>query len=286
MACTRRCNKSLVSRTGVITIKLLKITNREHEELDRFFEETDRIELDQVAPQVVKGETDVKVGEKFVEDYDACFAEIPSKNAVFGRVLLEITEEKNVKANQYSTAFYIMAKKNYLYYILHQKDIPAPKTAVIASDKSSRNIGKELETPVLARKLEELEETERKKLETEEEIYGFAEGSEYEEDVLILQEFNEGDKYRCLVIGDQVISLKDSSEDWKIDEDSLKYSNLSDTQKEIIQQTARKIGTSFAEVYLRGEQVYDLNPNPDIELYEQNAGRNVYEAVAEILKED
>ncbi len=270
----------------MITIKLLKITDKEHEELDEFFEETDRIELDQVAPQVVDGETDVKVGEKSIEEYDACFAEIPSKNAVFGRVMLEMIEEKNVRPSQYSTAFYIMAKKNYLYYILHEKDIPAPKTATIATEKAARNIEKELETPVIARKLEELEETERKKLETEEEIYGFAEGSEYEEDILILQEYSEKEKYKCLIIGEQVISLKDSSEGWKIQEDNLKYSNLSDTQKEIVKQTAKKIGTSFTEIHLRGEQVYDINPNPDIELFEQNAGRNVYEAVAEILKEE
>jgi len=143
-----------------------------------------------------------------------------------------------------------------------------------------------LETPVIARNLEELEETEIKKLETEKEIYGFAEGSEYEEDVLIFQEYNDEDKYKCLIIGEQVISLKDSSEDWKIDEDNLKYSNLSDTQKEIVKQTARKIGTSFAEIHLRGEKVYDINPNPDIDLFEQNAGKNVYEAVADILKEE
>lgn len=270
----------------MITIKLLKITDREHEELDEFFEETDRIELDQVAPQVVAGETNVKVGEKYIEEYDACFVEIPPKNAVFGRVMLEMIEEKNVNANQFSTAFYIMAKKNYLYYILHDENIPAPKTAAIATEKAARNIEKELDTPVIARKLEELEETERKKLETEEEIYGFAEGSEYEEDVLLFQEYNDDDKYKCLVIGEQVISLKDSSEGWKIDEDNLKYSNLSDTQKEIVKQTARKIGISFAEIHLRGEQVYDLNPNPNIELFEQTAGRNVYEAVAEILKEE
>jgi len=270
----------------VITIKLLKITDREHEELDQFFEETDQLELDQVAPQVVKGETDVIVGEKSIEEYDACFAEIPPKNAVFGRVLLEMIEEKKVKANQYSTAFFIMAKKNYLYYILHQKDMPAPKTAVIASEKASRNIEKELETPVIGRKLEELEETEQKKLETEDEIYGFAEGSEYEEDILILQEYDNKEKYRCLVIGDQVISLKDSSEGWKINEDNLKYSNLSDTQKKIVKDTARKIGTSFTEIHLRGEKVFDIKPNPDIELFEQNAGKNVYEAVADILKEE
>lgn len=270
----------------MIKIKLLKITDKDHEELDEFFEETDKVELDQVAPEVVGGETDIKVGDNSIEDYDACYVEMPAKNAVFGRVMLEMIEEKNVTANQFSTAFYIMAKKNYLYYILHEKEIPAPKTAVIATEKATRNIEKELEMPVIARKLEDLEETERKSLETKEEVYGFAEGSEYEEDVLIYQEYSEEDKHKCMVIGDQIISLKDSSEGWKIDEDNLKYSNLSDTQKEIIKQTTKKIGTSFAEITLRGDKVYDINPNPDIELFEQNAGRNVYEAVADMLKEE
>ena len=195
-------------------------------------------------------------------------------------------EEKNVNVTHASTSFFIAAKKNYLYYVLHERDIPAPKTAVIATEKASRNIEDQIEGPVIARKLEELEETERKKLDTAEEIHGFAEGSEYEEDILLFHEYSDEEKHRCLVIGDQVISLKDSSEGWRIDEDSLKYSNLSDTQQEVVANTIKEIGISFAEICLRGQKIYDINPTPNLELYEQNAGKNVYEAVAELLKED
>lgn len=249
------------------------------------FDETERMELDQVAPQVVDGKTDIKIGENSIQDYDACFVEVPVKNAVFGRVLLEMIEEKNISVNQPSTAFFIMAKKNYLYHVLHQKGIPGPRTAVMATEKAARNIEKEIQAPLIARKIEGLKQVESKKLEETGEIHGFAEGSEYEEDILIFQEYSDAEKFKCLVIGDQVISLKDSSDSWKIQDDSLKYSNLSDDQEEIVRQTAEKIGTSFAEVCLRGQEIYDMNPNPDVELYEQNAGKDVYEAVAKMLKE-
>lgn len=234
----------------------------------------------------MNGEADVKIGEKTAEDYGAVFAEIPPKNAVFGRVLLEMLQEKGVSLNFSSTAFFIMGKKNYLYYILHQKDIPAPKTVSVATEKAARNIEKELKGPLIARRLENLEETEKKKLETVEQIQGFAEGSEYDEDIVLFHEYDDGDKYRCLVAGDQIISARDSSEGWKFQEDNMKYSNLSDSQEEIVKKTAEAIGTPTAEVFLRGEKVFDVNPNPDLELFSDIAGTKVYESVAEALKNE
>ncbi|MFB6145383.1 MAG: RimK family alpha-L-glutamate ligase [Candidatus Nanohaloarchaea archaeon] len=270
----------------MITIRLLKITDDEHEEFDEFFDETEQIALDQVAPQVVDGVGDVMVGDKSISEYDAVFAEIPEKNAVFGRVLLEMIGDQNVAVNYPSTAFFIMAKKNYLYYVLHEKEIPSPKTASVATEKAARNIHNYLKGPLIARRLEDLEETEAKKLDSVEDITGFAEGSEYEEDIMLFHEFNSGDRYRCLVVGDQIVSLKDDSEGWKFTDDSLNYSNISDTQEGIVREAASKIGTDYAEVLLRGEQVFDINPNPDLRMYTEIGGKNAHEAVASVLKEE
>ncbi len=177
-----------------------------------------------------------------------------------------------------------MSKKNYLYYVLHQKNVPAPKTVVIASEKAARNIEKNLELPILAKKIEEMEQTEENKLETQEEIGNFVDGVEYEEDVIVLHEYIEGDKYKCLVIEDEVISLKDDSDGWKFDENSLKYSNPSENKIEIVKKAARNIGAPIAEVVLRGEKVYDVNPNPDLEMYTNQAGKDMYETAAKALK--
>lgn len=266
--------------------RLLKITDREYEELDELFDEVKEVAIDEVAPEVIDGQQDVKISGESVEEYDAAYIEIPPKNAVFGRVALEMIREKGVKTNHTSTGFFIASKKNYLYYVLHEKNIPAPKTVVIATDKASRNIEKELRGPLIARRLENLEESEAKKLGTVQEISEFAEGSEYEEDILLFHEYNKGDKYRCLVAGDQIISLKDRSEGWKFEEDSLSYSNISDEQREVVNKTKKALGTPVVEVKLRGNEVYDLEPNPDLELFTDVSGKNAFESAAEALKRD
>lgn len=270
----------------MIKIKLLKITEEDHEEFDEFFDETEQVDLDQVAPEVVDGVGNVMVGDKPISEYDAVFADIPEKNAVFGRVLLEMIQDQNVAVNYPSTAFFIMAKKNYLYYVLHEKDIPAPKTVSVATEKAARNTQNYLKGPLIARRLEDLEETEAKKLDTVEEIQGFAEGSEYEEDILLFHEFNKGDKYRCLVVGDRIVSVKDDSEGWKFTKDNLNYSNISDTQEEIVRSATKKIGTRYAEILLRGEEVFDINPNPDLKMFTDVGGKNAHEEVADVLKEE
>ncbi|MFT4868811.1 MAG: glutathione synthase/RimK-type ligase-like ATP-grasp enzyme [Colwellia polaris] len=266
-------------------IKLVRVTDSEEHKIDQFFDEVEHIDVEKVAPEIVQGKKDLKLGDKSITEYDALYAELPEKNAVFGRVMLEMVEEANVAVNYPSTAFFIMAKKNYLYYVLHEQDIPAPKTMVVASEKAGRNIERELQPPLVGRNIEDYEETETKKLEDSEDIQGFIEGVEYEEDVLLFHELEEGDKYYCLVAGDQIISVKEGSEDWDFTRDNLKYSNISDTQKEIVRKTVNKIGTDIAEILLVGENVYDVNPNPDLEMYQDVSGKSSFEAVAETIKE-
>lgn len=266
-------------------MKLARVTDTEEHEIDRFFDEVDHIEIEKVAPEIIKGKKDLKLGEKSISEYDALYVELPESNAVFGRVMLEMVEESDVAVNYPSTAFFIMAKKNYLYYILHEQEIPAPKTVVVASEKAGRNIERQIEPPVIGRHIEDYEETETKKLEDDEDIQGFIEGVEYEEDILLFHEIREGDKYRCLVAGDQIISVKEGDDSWEFTEDNLKYSNISDTQKEIVQKTVDKIGTEIAEILLVGETVYDVNPNPDLEMYRDVSGKSSFEAVAETIKQ-
>lgn len=244
------------------------------------------MEVADASPEVIDGEKRVKVGNSFVERYDAVYAEIPATNSSFGRVLLETIEEKGISVNNPSTAYFTSSKKNYLYYVLKERGIPSPDTVSVATEKAARNIQKHLELPMIGRRLEDLEITEEQLLEDREEIEGFYEGVDYAEDVLLFQEFSEEDMYRCLVIGDDIISLREDSDSWKFTGEKLKYSNLSDDQKERVRKAKDALGIKVAEVFLRGDKIYDIRPNPDLDLYSDNAGKNVFSEIAEELKED
>lgn len=265
--------------------KLLTITDKEHPEFERIFDETENVDLEEVAPEVIDGRADVKVSGGTVEQYDAAFVDIPAQNSVFGRVLIETMEEKNIKTNHTSLGYYITAKKNYLYHVLHERNIDAPKTAVIASVKAARNIENEIELPVIARKFDEMMETDKKKLETEQDINDFTEGFEYENTLIILQEYSEGSKYQCLVTEDDVISLVDDTEGWKMEEDSLKYSNLPKNLREKVKDALKSIGTPMAEVIIRDGEIVDMNPNPDLEMYTDKSGKNAFKAVSKVLED-
>lgn len=270
----------------MINIRLLTISTKEIEEFDEFFDEVKKADVSEVSPEVIKGERKVSIGEEFVEEYDAVFTSLPPQNAVFGRVLLETIEEKEIPVNNYSTAYFTSAKKNYLYYVLSKRGIPCPETVSVASEKAARNIGDHLDFPVVGRRLEELKETEKRKLESEDEVQSFSEGTEYEEDVILFQELNPETKYRCLVIQDEIISLKEPSNSWKFKAENLKYSNISDTQTEIIENACRSIGLKVAEILIRGEEIYDINPNPDLDMYSEKAGKNIHSEVSELLKNE
>ena len=265
-------------------MKLLAITDEEPP-LGEFFEKGDTVRLDQVAPQVRNQTPGVKVEGEPVEKYDAVFSEIEPKNLVFGRVLLEMLEEKGLKTDISSTAFFTASKKNYLYYVLKQKNVEAPKTVSIASEKAIRGIERQIKGPLIARRFEEMQEMETKKLDTVEAIQGFAEGFEYGNGFILFQEYSSGDKTRCLKLGDKMISLSESSDGWAFTAENLKYSNISSEKEEAVESVAGALGADILEVKLRGTEVFDVEPNPDFSIYEKKSGQDVYGKVAEMLKE-
>ena len=269
-----------------VNMKLLKITDEEDEALDEYFDEVETADIESMAPEVINGRSDVKFKANSVSEYDAAFAQIPKENAVFGRVLLEMMEEQGVALNYPSTGFFIMAKKNYLYHVLHEKNLPAPKTVVVAAEKAVRNVEKHLRGPLIARRFDNLKETEHTKIDEVEQISEFAEGLDYDQSLLIFSEYRKGDKYRCLVAGDSVLTLKDTSESWEVGEEGLKYANPPKDLKETARKTRESIGTNIAEVIIRGEEVIDVEPNPDLEQYKDISGKDAYNMVAEAIRGD
>lgn len=269
-------------------MRILKIINSEKdtkEGLDRHFEEAETAQMEEVAPEIRDNQADVNINGETIDRFDAVYADIPQENAVFGRVLLEIIEEKGVTVNYSSTSFFAMSKKNYLYSVLHEKNVSCPKTAVIADEKSSRNLENHLKGPLIARRFEGFEESEAKKIDTVKEISGFTEGVEYGENFILFQEFSKGSKYRCLVAGDEIVSLEDNSENWNIGKENLRYSNAPKGIKDIVIDAKESLGTRTAEVLVRDQEVVDVNPNPDLDMYSKVSGKDIYKIIAESIKD-
>ncbi|PSH02282.1 MAG: hypothetical protein BRC26_01340 [Nanohaloarchaea archaeon QH_8_44_6] len=267
-------------------MKLLKISNQEHAELDEYFDEVKSANLDKVSPEVKENKADVEVDGESIDGFDAVFADIPAENVTFGRIFLEIAEEKGLSMNYPSTAYFVMSKKSYLYHVLHERSVSTPKIAVVGDERAARNLENHVKGPLIARKFEELSEVEKKKIDTVEDIGNFTEGIEYGEDFLLFQEYSAGDKYRCLVAGDSLISLEDVSDGWEIREDNLRYSNVPAEVKNVVLEAKNALGTKVAEVIVRNNQVVDVNPNPDLELYSEVSGKDVYKSVSETLQEE
>ena len=267
-------------------MRLLKITDQEESELNQHFEETATITLEEVTPEVSGKDSKIIVNGEPISNFDAVYADIPVESAIFGRVLLEIIEEKGIPLNYSSTAFFTMSKKNYLYHVLNEKNLPSPKTAVVAGEKAARNLENHLKGPLVAKRFSNLSKVESTKIDTVEAIQDFAEGVNYGEQILIFNELRKGEKYRCFVAGNKVISLQDDSEGWRFSNQSLKYSSLSSDLRKLVEDASDKLGTKTAEILLRDGKIVDVNPNPDLEMYTDISGKDAYSAVAETLKGD
>ncbi|WEL19875.1 hypothetical protein [Candidatus Nanohalococcus occultus] len=263
-------------------MKLLKTSNVS-EKLDEHFEEVSAVETEEFSPEVIDGEADVRVNSG-IEDCESAFLKLPERNPIFGRVLLEILEEKGITTNYPSIGFYITAKKNYLYYVLEQKDISIPETVIAASENSAKNVTRYLELPIIAKRYEENQLEESARLEDEQEAKEFAEGTDYGEDILIFQEETGDEKYKVFYANGNLISLKDKTEGWRVSDEKLQYSNLSNELEELVETTMKSIGTEYGEVILKGGKVIDVKPNPDPEVYADKSGKDAFKYIKEIYQ--
>lgn len=267
-------------------MKLLKVTETEYSQFEEMFEEVDKVPVERLAPEVVDGRSSVRLNGATAAKYDVAFLEIPEQKPVFGRVVAEMLGEHGLGLNYSGMAFFIMAKKNYLSYVLHQKNVAAPETVSLASEKASRNVQEHLDFPVVARKYDEMKLVESNLIEEQDQLAELAEGIEYGEDMVLLQEYMEGDKYRIFYCDGVVASLEDRTEGWRISSDSLQYSNVSSEIRDEVKKAMDRIGARYGEVLVRSGEIVDINPNPDLEKFTSVSGKNAFEKTAEILRSE
>lgn len=263
-------------------MKLLRTP--EYEELDEKFEDTEEIELEMLAPEVRGGSPDLQARGD-LSGFDAAFLQLPVGNPVYGRVVLEMLEEEGVTTINPSLAFYVMAKKNYLQFILQNRGIPSPDTVVAASENAAKNATRHLEKPLVAKRYRENEVTESKIIESEgESVEEFAEGTEYGSELVLFQQKVEGEKYRAFYASGNKIPLKDPSESWEFSREKLQYSSMPSDVSEKVDRVMESIGARYGEVVLRGKKVVDLRPNPDPELYQRKSGKSAFGYIREVFE--
>ncbi len=266
-------------------MKLLIVGDADPDEFSEGFDEVEQIEIPETAPEVIDGESKLDINGYSYEEFDSIYARIPSTNPIFGRILLQTLETTGNKMNYSSTGFFLTAKKNYLAYNLEELGVPHPNTVVVAAEKAGRNATSHVETPVIAERRSNYSLTEKRRIEDPEEVENFIKGTQYDDTVVILKEDLEGSLYRSFVAGDNIISLEAENPESSLDEAEFKYSEIPDDLEDTVKGASSKIGINVCEVVTRGDRVFDVNPNPDLNFYKEKSGKDSYRMVREVLIE-
>jgi len=263
---------------------ILSEENDIEEKFEPYFDKVEERKLSRARLNVSQGE-DVTVDDMNVEDFDCLFV-LPEVDAViYLRSMLEMIE-KNISTNLNSLSLYMMIKKQYLYKVLNEKSINIPKTVAVGSEKSAKGI-EGLDYPAVGRKYVGFEKKDMNLLENQEEMINFAGSIEYGKESAIIQELAYGEVFDCLVIGDEVISLKLSDEgDWDLQagECTEKYHKAPSDIKELVRETGKSVGMKVCRVKVVGGKVVNVHPIPQLERFKEISGKDTYKKVAELLK--
>ncbi len=223
-----------------------------------------------------------------VEDYDGLFIRPTPKAINFTRIFLETLVDKEIETNMDGTSYYIIAKKPYLFKVLSEKGVNIPKTYVVSTRKSLKNIKKDFQGRVICKQYEGFVRKDIMKTNDLDDIEAFSESLEHGRNYMIVQDFVEGDVYDCLYIDGEIISTKVTGDTWRKsphrENCSEKYHKLPGEVQELVFETADAIGSRFCSVRVVGTKVVDMKMNPDIEGFKKVSGKDTFGKVVEMLR--
>lgn len=268
-----------------MTENLLLLSEKiDKEDFENYFEEIDQRSLADVMIKARK-KSEILIDGEPIESWDALYLEPHPKAFNFSRVFLEIINQKEIKTNIDSSSLFILSKKPYLFNVLTEKQVPKPTTSSISTERGLTEIEDDLDFPVIVKKYEKMEKKEVKIIETFEELKSFSENSEHGENYFIIQEYEEKEVFEVLYIDGQKISLKTEGNPWKSESEiKRKYHSLSDKQKEVVEKAAKALGSKICSLRLNGEEVTDMNPDPQLTLFKEKSGKSVHSRIANLLK--
>ncbi|MDY6770094.1 MAG: hypothetical protein SVU88_03915 [Candidatus Nanohaloarchaea archaeon] len=254
---------------------------------ERFAEHADDVTAASIADVriVAGGEPAVLVGGEDLSDYDALYLDPDPRIAIFSRVFLEALLEQDITTNIGPTAFFILAKKSYLYQVLAEKNVPIPPTATVSTQKGVSGIEEDLSYPLVGKKFEGFERRDMNLLESGDELSSFVEHMDHGSHFLVLQEQVDGEVYDCLYIDGNVVSIRLEGDGWRqrSGEAAESYHSIASELEEVVADTATSIGADVCRVRLVGGQVVDAALDPDLERFHEISGKNVYGNIAEML---
>ncbi len=271
---------------------LLILANNFETEKKRFEQYFDEVTAKSLADVLIDTETgeksQVTVDGERMEEWNSVYIKPEPKAFNYTRVLMESLNSREINCNLDSSTVFIFTKKPYLFKVLADKSIKIPKQVAISTEKGMTEIEKDIDFPVLAKKYSNLELVETQIYSEFDELKNFAELTEHGEDFLIIQEYEESEVFDLLYIDGKIISLKLEEQPWTSSEGenvSRSYYTVSDTKKEVVKNAAEAIGTKICRIRMNGDKIVDMDTEPELEMFKQKSGKNVYGRVADVLKQ-
>lgn len=251
---------------------------------DKFSEYFEEIKLCSMADVRLNASNTLALADgQDITQFDSLLAYSRAELAIFTKVLLESLTGSEVATNIGPAAFYILAKKQWMFKVLNERGIPLPKTATTAL-KGVSGLSNDFDYPVIGKRYINFKLDEVRKLVSEEETKSFATGADYSESVIILHELMQGETFETLVTGEDVVgSIKMEGELWGLSS-SEKYYSPPKELKDIVMDAAQSIGADVCSVRTVDNKVYDINPVPDLEWFKDVTGKNPYKNIAKLLK--
>jgi glutathione synthase/RimK-type ligase-like ATP-grasp enzyme len=259
----------------------------EQQRFEEYFEEVEKKSLADVLIDVgTDMQSEILVDGKDIQEWDAVYIDPEPKAFYYTRVLMEIINDKEVDCNLDTSSVFILSKKPYLFNVLAERGVKIPTQVAISTEKGLTEIERDIDFPVLAKKYTDLQLSETQIFQEFDELKSFSELAEHGEDFIMVQEYEEEkDVFDILYIDGKVISLKLSGSPWEEGEISRSYYTLSDDLKQAVEKATDSIGTRICRIRVLGDRIVDMDNQPELEMFKQKSGKNVYGRIADVLKE-
>ena len=208
-----------------------------------------------------KDKTEIKLVGSNIDNFDAVFLQARSTLAPFIEPLLEELTNQGFYVNTKKGSYYLVDNEPYTFVSLAINNIKIPRTLTSGSGKNIERVSKNISYPLLAKSFVGKKVQQALIVNNGKELNSFVNSIKSDIDGFMLREYIDEPVISCIVVGDEVFSVKRKVKDQVVVPiDKGEYYKLSENDKENVINATKVVGLDIARVDLVKGRIISIEP--------------------------
>jgi len=229
-------------------------------------------------------ETKILSGSTNIANFDAIYLRADPELTPFVEPFLDDLADKGIYCQVKPDCFYNTSNKALMYNILNSKGIPISRTTALKDASIISQIADDLMYPVIFKSFAGYEKMQSLVIDSVKNLNSISKSIKSEVDLVIVQEYLEGDLIYALVIGEEIFTVTRKWDSNKQEHSKREINvSISEVEAKLARRAATLVGTDVATVKMINGKVLNIFPQLYWARFNPVLGKHLEQNIAQMF---